>query len=346
MKNLTKEQLLRNQTNKEFVKHDTRRYVNTTSIFKIEDKEDYVELNYTEVYHKNRYRDEESEREVIIKIKGNSEEYHGNFESLSNVQIDVFEFLHELTLDYLGVVKIFDNGVKVDEKSYTDVIVPFEYREPVTMKLYKVVSSEDLDNILKDGILPISKTGNDNWEDDRRANNSIDVVYLFNPLTEQKNFRQYGDVLLEVETTAYRNEVAPNDANRNKYEEYITYEVKPEEIQFNKQNIEYDTGAAVLIKLPNRSNYKGYKFWHPAKLVREMRKGNGYFLTLSYTDEFVFKVFKTNKKGIRIDSIEFTGDVLSEEFNQLVEDDNESYLEVTEPVKVDRKVEIIKELER
>lgn len=117
-------------------------------------------------------------------------------------------------------------------------------------------------------------------------------------------------------------------------------------IQFNKQNIEYDTGAAVLIKLPNRSNYKGYKFWHPAKLVREMRKGNGYFLTLSYTDEFVFKVFKTNKNGIRIDSIEFTGDVLSEEFNQLVEDDNESYLEITEPVKVDRKVEIIKELER
>ena len=98
------------------------------------------------------------------------------------------------------------------------------------MKLYKVVSSEDLDNILKDGILPISKTGNDNWEDDRRANNSINVVYLFNPLTEQKNFRQYGDVLLEVVTTAYRNEIAPNDANRNKYEEYITYEVKPEEI--------------------------------------------------------------------------------------------------------------------
>lgn len=230
MKNLTKEQLLRNQINKEFVKHDTRRYANTTSIFKIEDKKDYVELNYTEVYHKNRYRDEEFERKVIIRVNGNNEEYHGNFESLSNVQGDVFEFLHELTLNYLGVVKIFDNGVKVDEESYTDVIVPFEYREPVTMKLYKVVSSEDLENILKDGILPISKTGNDNWEDDRRANNSIDVVYLFNPLTEQKNFRQYGDVLLEVETTAYRNEVAPNDVNRNKYEEYITYEVKPEEI--------------------------------------------------------------------------------------------------------------------
>ena len=117
-------------------------------------------------------------------------------------------------------------------------------------------------------------------------------------------------------------------------------------IQFNKQNIEYDTGAAVLIKLPNRSNYKGYKFWHPAKLVREMRKGNGYFLTLSYTDDFVFKVFKTDKRGRKLDRIEFTGDALSEEFHKLVEDDNTSYLEITEPVKVERKVEVIKELER
>ena len=117
-------------------------------------------------------------------------------------------------------------------------------------------------------------------------------------------------------------------------------------IQFNKQNIEYDTGTAVLIKLPNRSNYKGYKFWHPAKLVREMRKGNGYFLTLSYTDDFVFKVFKTDKKGKKLDEIEFSGDGLAAEFGQLTESDDTSYLEITEPVKVDRKVEIIKELER
>lgn len=231
MKNLTKEQVLRNQTNKEFVKHDTRKYVDTTKVFEIEDKEEYINLTFTTVYHKNRYRDEEFERVVEIKIKSNTEEYPANTEFLKDVQSEVFNFLHELTLDYLGVVKIFDNGVKIDENSYLDVIVPFEYREAVTMKLYKAVSSEDLEKILKEGILPISKTGNDNWEGNRRADNSTEVVYLFNPLTDQKNFKQYGDVLLEVETTAYRNEVAPNDANRNKYEEYITYEVKPEEIK-------------------------------------------------------------------------------------------------------------------
>lgn len=230
MKELTKEQLLRNQVNKEFVKHDTRKYVDTTQVFKIEDKKEYINLTFTTVYHKNRYRDEEVERIVEIKVKDNTEEYPANTEYLTNVQTEVFDFLHELTLNHYKVPKIFDNGVKVDEEDYQSVIVPFEFREAVTMKLYKVVSSEDLETILKEGILPISKTGNDNWENDGRANNSTEVVYLFNPLTEKKGFTQYGDVLLTVETTAYKNELAPNDVNKNKYEEYITYEVKPEEI--------------------------------------------------------------------------------------------------------------------
>ena len=84
---------------------------------------------------------------------------------------------------------------------------------------------------MKEGILPISKTGNNNWEGNRRADNSTEVVYLFNPLTEQLNFTQYGDVILEVETTAYKNEIAPKDVNAGKYEEFITFEVKPEEIK-------------------------------------------------------------------------------------------------------------------
>lgn len=33
------------------------------------------------------------------------------------------------------------------------------------MKLFKNVGIEDLESILKNGILPISETGNDNWEE-------------------------------------------------------------------------------------------------------------------------------------------------------------------------------------
>jgi len=112
-------------------------------------------------------------------------------------------------------------------------------------------------------------------------------------------------------------------------------------IQFNKQNIEHETDRAVLIKLPNNSYYKNYKFWHPSKLIRSLKKGNGYFLSLSYTDEFRFKIFRNDKT-----SKEICGEELALCFNQLTEEDDTSYLEVTEPVKIDRDVEIISELER
>lgn len=228
MKELTKEELLRQVEIKEYTIVKKSRDGKVTYTFKIIENKQNLTLEISSLAQLSFLGSDETYT-FSVDIKGDNEEYNNSIYGSSD-KGKVYDFLHELRLNHYGVVKSFDNGVKIDNKNYNSTIVPFEYREPVTMKLYKVVSSEDLDNILKDGILPISKTGNDNWEDDRRANNSINVVYLFNPLTEQKNFRQYGDVLLEVVTTAYRNEIAPNDANRNKYEEYITYEVKPEEI--------------------------------------------------------------------------------------------------------------------
>ena len=83
------------------------------------------------------------------------------------------------------------------------------------MKLYKNVDIIDLNNILKNGILPISKTGNDNWSENKRSNNSMDVVYLFEALNQGDSFMHYGLVLIEIDKNdAILNEIDDFDINK------------------------------------------------------------------------------------------------------------------------------------
>lgn len=229
MKELTKEELLRQVKLNEYTIIRTSREGKVTYTFKITENKESVNLEITSLAQLS-YLGNDETYTFSVDIKGNDEEYSNSIYGSSDAQ-KVYNFLHELKLNFYGVINSFENGVKTDNKEYNSLIVPFEFREAQALKLYKVVAKEDLDKILKEGILPISKTGNDNWEGNRRADNSTEVVYLFKPLTDQLNFTQYGDVLLEVETTAYRNEILPGDRNRGKYEEFITYEVKPEEIK-------------------------------------------------------------------------------------------------------------------
>ena len=229
MKELTKEELLRQVELKEYTVIRTSRDGSVTYTFKIIENKESVNLEVSSIA-KLSFLGSEETYTFSVDIKGNDEEYNNSIYGSSDAQ-KIYEFLHELRLNYYGVINSFEAGVKTDNKEYNSLIVPFEFREAQTLKLYKIVAREDLEKILKEGILPISKTGNDNWEGNRRADNSTEVVYLFKPLTDQLNFTQYGDVLLEVETTAYKNEILPGDRNRGKYEEFITYEVKPEEIK-------------------------------------------------------------------------------------------------------------------
>lgn len=87
-------------------------------------------------------------------------------------------------------------------------------------------------------------------------------------------------------------------------------------ININKQNVDVETAKSVLIKMPHNSNYDGYKFWHPSKLVRKGRNSNS--LSIGYNDQFTFKLKKYgkgkyNKKEV-IDEIEIDVDEFEEAF--------------------------------
>lgn len=64
-------------------------------------------------------------------------------------------------------------------------------------------------------------------------------------------------------------------------------------IQINKQNIKVETSRAFLIACPHNSEYDGYCFWHPAKLVREGRHGNA--ASITYSEDFTFNLKKFGK---------------------------------------------------
>lgn len=122
-------------------------------------------------------------------------------------------------------------------------------------------------------------------------------------------------------------------------------------IEINVQNIEADTGKATLIKMPNKSNYAGYKFWHPSKLVRY--GSNSYARSIGYTDEFTFKLKKFgngkyNKFDV-IDEIEIDVEEFENSFRCMedctrAKNNEETYLVIEEPEKLDVDVEVKEEL--
>lgn len=100
------------------------------------------------------------------------------------------------------------------------------------MKLYHNCDIIDLEKILEEGLLPLSKTNNDKWENKKRGDNSRECVYLFRPIGKVNSFpSSYGIVLLEVETEAKEVEISRNDVHFNDYKEYTTSKVAPSEIK-------------------------------------------------------------------------------------------------------------------
>lgn len=87
-------------------------------------------------------------------------------------------------------------------------------------------------------------------------------------------------------------------------------------ININKQNINAETDKAVLIACPHNSEYDGFYFWHPAKLVREGRHSNA--IEIRYTEDFTFylKKYGKGKYNCRevLDEIQLGYDELEEVF--------------------------------
>lgn len=119
-------------------------------------------------------------------------------------------------------------------------------------------------------------------------------------------------------------------------------------VYFNSQNIEHETAKAVLVKMPNKSEYAGYKFWHPLKLVRE-EGGKGYHMSFSFTEEFEFTLRKYGQnRQVTAEKIIGWDEMLEafEQVNEQICGHEEAYLEVTEPNNVDRTVKVREELTR
>lgn len=113
-------------------------------------------------------------------------------------------------------------------------------------------------------------------------------------------------------------------------------------IYFNVQNIKENKGTSVIINMPNKSEYKGWCFYHPVKLVRE-EGHKGWMLSFSFTDEWNFKLYKKGKSmEISVEAMKNAFD--NENYNN--KETKESYCEVEEPKKVNIDIEVKSELMR
>ena len=130
------------------------------------------------------------------------------------------------------------------------------------MVLYKNVDVKDLESILSKGILSLNVSGNNNWDDGKRADNSCDVVYLFRPLTEENSFCNYGVALLEIDISddeIKENQLLENDGYNGKYVEYIADKVEADCIKSIYIPKLFKNRVALPIEIMSRITWCGIK---------------------------------------------------------------------------------------
>lgn len=85
-------------------------------------------------------------------------------------------------------------------------------------------------------------------------------------------------------------------------------------ININRNSIKAETMKAVLISMPHSSDYDGYSFWHPSKLVRDGRNSGA--VSIGYTDEFTFHLKKYGKGKWNSREVIDEQEIRAEEFEE------------------------------
>ncbi len=99
------------------------------------------------------------------------------------------------------------------------------------MIFYHNADIADLESICKNGLVSLDVSKNDKWDDERRASNRTDVVYLFQPIASQNSFVNFGAALVVVDIeNAEKSELAENDRGNGIYDEYTVDAVPAEHI--------------------------------------------------------------------------------------------------------------------
>lgn len=112
---------------------------------------------------------------------------------------------------------------------------------------------------------------------------------------------------------------------------------------FNLNNVKGETARATVIQLPNRSDFKGCTVFHPTKLVRE-EGHNGYLLSMSFTDDWEWKVYKNREQIGVLDADDMVEIFDNPQLGEPTKGD--SFLEITEPTKINEVVEVDESLKR
>lgn len=107
-------------------------------------------------------------------------------------------------------------------------------------------------------------------------------------------------------------------------------------ININRNQIKYSSGRAYLIAMPHKSDYDGYAFWFPEKLVDEGRHDEALRLCIPVSFNFTLK--RTSNKTYKVlDEAELNAYQLVDQFRQTDENivekqvSDEPRLKVVEP---------------